>query len=223
MTPSWPVLAGWLRTPTATSATGRWRTPEGEGTFAWRAPDEWTGMRAWGGEVGERGDFTRPLGPVTGVVHDGRPCWRVDLEAPAHKVGVLTKVVDDETGLLLSRSNSQTGLILEVVDLVVDPQLDAALFAPPRDVDRELRELCDERPPPTPLWFPARRCHVQEDDLVELGSGAVGRAPLGEPAPSTPWRQHVVRLEHGGWSWAVSSDLPMDEATARWVVAQTGP
>lgn len=52
-------------------------------------------------------------------------------------------LVDDETGILLRCSNSEVGLLSEVLDLVVDPVLDAALAPeePERDPLRELAHL----------------------------------------------------------------------------------
>ncbi|MBC7680156.1 MAG: hypothetical protein H7233_14375 [Pseudorhodobacter sp.] len=220
MTPTWPRLLGWMGAVEVETATGRWRTPDGEGVFTFRAPDAWTGRRMWGGEI-QRGDYARPVGPVTSAVHDGRACWRVDLAPPPRKRGVLTLLVDDETGILLRSSNSEVGPLSEVLDLVVDPVLDAALAPekPERDPLRELAHLCHVRPPPTPQWFPWRRSYAGAQDVRELEDGAVGRAFGGAPAPVGD-HPHVVRLEHDGWAWAVSSRTPLDEPSVRRIVEQ---
>jgi len=54
------------------------------------------------------------------------------------------------------------------------------------------------------------------------GDGFVSRAPIGqEPSYADMFDDElVVRLDHGGWSWAVGSRPPLDEATARQVVEQ---
>ena len=39
MTPTWPRPLGWMETVQVETATGRWRTPDGEGVFTFQAPD----------------------------------------------------------------------------------------------------------------------------------------------------------------------------------------
>ena len=55
--------------------------------------------------------------------------------------------------------------------------------------------------------------------MRKLDDGAVGRAPGGAPAPVGD-HPHVVRLEHDGWAWAVSSRTPLDGASVRRIVEQ---
>lgn len=250
-TPSWPQLLGWLRTAQVTTASGRWRERDDrggqrQGTFAHRAPDDWqvldgSGALTRDGELRslwrdhglERGDdYHRAFGPVEAVEHDGRPAWQVRIEPPPRKSGLLTYVVDDETGLLLRQANDDHGLFTEVLDLELGVDLPEEAFAAARAERaervrrRELSQLVLRHPPPTPQWFLWRRSYVEAPDCREVtggaGSGTVGRAPLAEQAPVSEFSrpEHVLRLDHGGWSWAVASDRPMTAADARAVVEQ---
>lgn len=245
--PTWPRIAGWLANPTVRTARGRWRARaahgrEHAGTFAHRAPDDWAILDTAGrpSEVdGPRGllrrfewegdDYHRPVGPPVAVEHDGRPAWRVQLEPPAHKRGRLELVVDAATGLCLAQRNPQVGVSCELEDLEVDVELQEALFEPARRARAEqerraaLHRYCDDRPPPTPRWFPWRRCFLEVDDCLVLesnsGDGFVARAPLGQSPPLPELTSDpVVRLDVGPWSWAVAGPTGMDEQTARRVV-----
>ncbi len=246
--PSWPRIAARLAAPAVRTARGRWRArgedgAEHGGTFAHRAPDDWAVLDADGRPAEERwprrllqpahwhgGDYCRAAGPPVAAEHDGRPAWRVELEPPAHKRGRLVLVVDAATGLCVAMSNAELGAFVEIVDLEVNVEVDEALFEPARRARAEhermaaLYELCVDRPPPTPRWFPWRRgypeaagCLVVESDA---GEGAVSRAPLGQPAPVPDVVPGpVVRFDAAGWSWAVAGPGGADEETARRVVA----
>ena len=252
--PSWPQLLGWLRTAQVTTARGRWRARwddglERSGTFAHRAPDDWQvlddagaptrarGVRSlWRDHDLERGgDYHRAHGPVEAVEHDGRPAWQVRIEPPPRKSGLLTWIVDDETGLLLRQANDEHRIFIEVLDLELGLALPEEAFAAARAERAEqarrraLDQLVGRNPPPTPQWFPWRRTWVESPGCREVlggaGSGTVGRAPLGEEAPVTEFAPsgHAVRLDHDGWSWAVTSTRAMTEDDARRVVAEVQP
>lgn len=245
--PSWPRLAGWLANPRVETARGRWRA-RGRGgrvhagTFAYRAPDEWavsgTGRRPNGLDgpqallrrfEWERDDYHRAAGAPRAVEHDGRPAWRVELEPPPHKRGRLTLVVDAATGVCVAERNTQLDVFCELEGLEVDVELDEAVFEPVRRARAEreqaaaLYRFCDDRPPPTPRWFPWRRCYPAADGCLvvesDAGEGVVARAPLGQ-TPLVPEfaPDLVVRLDVGPWSWAVAGPTGMDEQTARRVV-----
>lgn len=245
MTPTWPQLVGWMQTAQVSTARGRWRAVEDGkeqvGTFAFRAPDEWAvvddaGERAEGPRHlwrvrCERGDdYHRAIGEVVGVEHDGRAAWLVRLEPPARKRGLLTLVVDDRSGLVLRVANDEHGVVREVLGLALDEVLPAELFAPllaERAEQARQQALYDLLPTaPTPLWFPWRRAWVERPDCLELetlsGLPTVGRAPLGEDPPASEFvpTEQIHRLDHGGWSWAVAAEHPIDDATARRVVEQ---
>jgi hypothetical protein len=243
-TPGWPRLAAQAQRLRVATLQGQWRTARATGTFAYRSPHQWVTLAEHGGlsedydvrrtllPEFERGDYCTPAGPVRQVEHSGRPAWQVDLVPPPHKRGLLTLVLDRETGLLLKEENATGGHLEELFGLSVDAALDDAVFA--AQVERELEsardaaryELARRRPVPTPQWFPWRRgwfegpeLRVVEDDR---GVGSVGRAPRGQPAPVTEWPadSHVHRLDHRGWSWAVASERPMSAEDARRVVEQ---
>jgi hypothetical protein len=240
---------GWLHTAQAGSARGRWASAEDgvrrSGAFAYRASDGWVvrddaGARVdggpsdlWSGNRFERGDdFHRPLGPVVQVEHAGRRCWQVRIEPPARKRGVLTLVVDDETGLCLRVANDHYATAIEITDLELDVDVPDETFAElraehaERARERALLGLTWATPPPTPRWFPWRSAWVQQQDCLAVDDGrgvsTVGRAPLGTTAPADEFvpAERVVRLDARGWSWAVASEPPMDQATARKVVEQ---
>lgn len=249
MTPSWPQLVGWMQTAQVRTARGHWRTvvdgDEQTGTFVLRYPHELAardarGRRAEGPEfllprhVFERGDdYHRAAGAITAVQHDGRAAWQVELEPPARKSGLLTLVVDEQTGLILRQGNEEHGVLREVLDLELDVEVaDALLEVAEDDAEDDaedqvsrLYDLVVERPPPTPRWFPWRRSWVELPDCRSVESvgaeASVGRAPLGSPAPVSEWalQDDVVRLDHGGWSWAVAGQ-PMSAQEARRVVEQ---
>ena len=247
--PSWPRLVGWLHTAKVDSARGRWTSTEDgvrrSGTFAYRASDGWAvqddaGSRVdggprdlWSGNRLERGDdFHRPLGPVVQVEQAGRRCWQVRIEPPARKRGVLTLVVDDETGLCLRVANDHYATAMEITDLELDVDVPDETFAELRAERAEgarvsaLHELIWSAPPPTPRWFPWRSAWVQQQDCLAIDDGrgvsTVGRAPLGSTAAADEFvpAERVVRLDVRGWSWAVASEQPMDASTARQVVDQ---
>jgi hypothetical protein len=223
---------------------GGWRTRDASGTFAYRAPDRWVtldqhGQLSDGYDVRqtlrtefERGDYCTAAGPVTEVEHDGRRAWRVDLAPPPHKQGLLTLVVDDDAALLVKQENAAAGHLEELFGIVVDAPVQDAVFAPQteRDLEQALDaaryELARRRPVPTPQWFPWRRGWFDAPELrvveADRGTGSVGRAPLGQQAPVANWlsEAQVHRLDHGGWSWAVCSELPMSPADARRVVEE---
>lgn len=251
-TPSWPQLLGWLRTAQVTTARGSWRArgddgQERGGTFAHRAPDDWQVLDAAGARTRdyelrslwrdhdlERGDdYHRAFGPVVEVEHSGRRAWQVRIAPPPRKSGLLTFVVDDETGLLMRQANDDHAIFTEVLDLELGVDLPEETFAAARAEraelarQHELHLLVQRCPPPTPQWFPWRRAFVEAPDCREImgasGSGTVGRAGLGDQAPVSEFFRNVVRLEHGGWSWAVASSQPLDEADARRVVAEVQP
>lgn len=234
--PSWPRLAARMATARIRSARGRWRSVEPGGSsggeFAYLAPDEWAGgepvRELLRGRRFERDDYFRALGPVEAATHDGRPCWRVRLEPPARKRGVLTLLVDEATALVLHMGNP-AGLLLEVTELEVDVALPDELFAEARQAReaderiRRLYELCDERPPPTPRWNPWRYVTPETGSSVTLRTGfyegSVSRAVLGAepevPALQTP---HVQRLEAGGWAWVVAAEQAITAQEAAAVV-----
>lgn len=249
--PSWPQLVGWMRTARVATARGRWRSYDEDdeprlGTFAFRAPDDWRVLDASGLDVGDRGprqlwrdhefergdDYHRAAGPAVEVEHARRRCWQVRIEPPARKSGLLTLVVDDETGLCLRMANDDHGMYIEVVEVELDVELSGETFAAARD-ERAERETMQARydlmmtsPPPTPCWFPWRRTWVEQPDCLELdtsrGWATVGRAALGTEAPVTEFvsSDRVVRFDSGEWSWAVACPEPLDEPTARRVVEQ---
>ena len=178
-------------------------------------------------------DYHRAAGPVTAAEHDGRPCWRVQLVPPAHKRGLLTLLVDDATGLCLHQSNARGRYVSEVAALEVDVSLPEDAFAlaaaaqAERDVEQELYRLVHRRPPPTPRWFPWRRGYLDAPGcwVVEgcAGTGVVARAPLGQSPqlPEWEWEEDdLVRLDSGGWSWAVGARPRLEEWEARGVVEQ---
>ena len=247
--PSWPRLVGWLNTAQVGTARGRWASTEDgrrrSGTFAFRASDGWvvrddTGSRVaggpsdlWSGNRFERGDdFHRAVGPVVQVEQAGRRCWQVQVEPPARKRGVLTLVVDDETGLCLRVANDHYATSTELTDLELDVDVPEETFAELHAERAEqarvqaLHELVWARPPPTPRWFPWRSAWVEQQDCLRVqdgrGEATVGRAPLGADAPVSEFApaERVVRLDALGWSWAVASHMPMDEGSARQVVEQ---
>ena len=242
--PTWPRLAARLLQARVTTLQGTWRTHDARGTFAHRSPDEWTTLDHAGRPSEdrdvrhllrpqfERGDYCTAAGPVTQVVHDGRPAWRVELAPPPHKRGRLALTVDDATGLLVGKENTGGGHLWALHDLVVDEPLDDAVFARQAACDADAAtdaaryDLANRRPVPTPQWFPWRRGWSDTPQLrvveADRGTGSVGRAPLGTPAPVADWVEpgHVHRLDHRGWSWAVSSELPMSPADARRVVEE---
>lgn len=227
-------------------ARGRWRTAdergrERAGTFVHRPPELTLVLSDDGGDAGfrlsslwsselERGDdYHRPAGPVVGVEHDGRRCWQVQLVPPDRKRGLLTLVVDDATGLVLRQSNGPW--LEEVTGLELGADLTDAELAPAvealrrRDREQALARLGWQRPVPTPAWFPDRWAYPGGlPDLWLLpstrGTGSVGRAPLGTPAPVDEWlaEADVHRFERGGWSWAVASEQPLTRELAERVV-----
>lgn len=191
-------------------------------------------QRLFAREAFARGDdYHRAAGPVVPAEHDGRPCWRVELLPPAHKRGLLTLLVDDATGLCLHQGNAEHAAFLEVLDLEVDVALPPDAFAladaarATASREQALYGLVHRRPPPTPRWFPWRRGYLDAPGcwVVEGadGDGVVARAPLGE-APALPeWQweeQDLVRLDAGGWSWAVGARPRLDPEVARQVVEQ---
>ena len=228
------------------TARGTWRRVEdGEeqrGTFAFRAPDEWAvvdeaGEGAEGprhlmsARLSSRDDYHRAVGPVVPVEHAGRACWQAEIEPPPRKRGLLTVVVDEQTGLCLRQANDEQGMVREVLDLELDVELPEEVFAPllaERAQQNRQQALYDllRTSPPTPRWFPWRRAWVERADCLELetlgGSATVGRAPLGGDPPVSEFvpSEQVHRLDHGGWSWAVAPEHPLDEQTARHVVEQ---
>lgn len=247
--PSWPRLVGWLHTAQVGSARGRWTSTEDgvrrSGTFAYRAAGGWVvrddaGSRVargpsdlWSGNRFERGDdFHGAVGPVVQVEHAGRRCWQVQVEPPARKRGVLTLVVDDETGLCLRASNDHYATSTEITELELEVDIPDETFAELRAEGAErrrveaLHELTWLTPPPTPRWFPWRSAWVDQQDCLRVddrrSEATVGRAPRGAAAPASEFvpAQRVVRLDARGWSWAVASEQPMDAATARRVVDQ---
>jgi hypothetical protein len=178
-------------------------------------------------------DYHRAAGPVTAAEHDGRRCWRVELVPPPHKHGLLSLLVDDTSGLCLQQRNVEHDVLLEVTALELDVPLPPDAFAladaaqAERDAEQELYRLVRRKPPPTPRWFPWRRGYLDAPGcwVVEgaEGSGIVARAPLGQ-APELPeweWEeQDLVRLDVGGWSWAVGAQPRLEEWEARGVVQQ---
>jgi len=242
--PGWPRLAARLLSAQVSTVQGGWRTHEAMGTFAYRSPDDCTtvddaGRLSQGYDVRhtlrpsfQRGDYRTAAGPVRQVRHDGRLAWRVELTPPPHKQGLLALTVDDATGLLIKKENVTAGYLAELFDLVVDRPVDDAVFEPQRQRDRQVADeaalyaLAHRRPVPTPPWFPWRRGWADAPDLrvveADRGTGSVGRAPAGQQAPVSDWidQPHVHRLDHRGWSWAVSSEVPMSPADARRVVEQ---
>lgn len=246
--PSWPRLAARLATAEVATLSGRWRTrgdgPVRTGSFAFRWPDDWAVTGEDGRPAEEhavswclRSEFEpdgwcTAAGPVVPAVHDRRPAWQVELLPPPGERGLLTVVVDDATGLLLRKANAQHDVERELLDLVVDGPLDDALFAAQRareaehDRDRRRYDLALRRPVPTPRWHPWRRAFSDGPDVVvvdtDRGTGSVGRAPLGRPAPVADWLSdpHVHRLDARGWSWAVASETPMSVEEAQRVVAE---
>lgn len=153
-------------------------------------------------------------------------------QPPPHKRGLLALTVDDASGLLVRQENAEGGYLVELLDLVVDQPVDDAVFAPQAEQDLESARvvarygLARRRPVPTPQWFPWRRGYFEVPGLrvveADRGTGAVGRAPLGQQAPAADWAgpAQVHRLEHRGWSFAVSSQPPMSPQDARRVVEQ---
>lgn len=242
--PGWPRLAARLLTAQVSTLQSRWRTREATGTFAYKSPDECTTLDDAGRlsqrhdvrhtlrSSFQRGDYCIAAGPVSQVEHDGRRAWKVELIPPAHKQGLLALTVDDATGLLVKKANKTAGVVAELCDLVVDGPVDDAVFEPQRQRDGQaadeaaLYALAHRRPVPTPRWFPWRRGWGDGPDLrvieAERGTGSVGRAPAGHQAPVSEWidQPHVHRLDHRGWSLAVSSEVPMSPEDARRVVEQ---
>lgn len=242
--PSWPRLAARLLRPQVRTVQGRWRMHEASGTFAHRSPDGWVtldqqGRLSQGYDVRhtlrpdfQRGDYCIPAGQVTQVQHDGRLAWRVEVVPPPHKRGLLALTVDDASGLLVRQENAEGGYLVELLDLVVDEPVDDEVFAPQAEQDLESARvvarygLAHRRPVPTPKWFPWRRGYFEAPGLwiveADRGGGCVGRAPLGQQAPAADWAgpAQVHRLEHRGWSWAVSSQPPMSPQDAQRVVEQ---
>lgn len=244
--PSWAQLAGWLATPTVRTATGRWRAGSGgaaEGTFAYRAPDDW--HRTWDdGRAHDDDEAVSPLRwarpdqlaggpdrwalaePVTAARHDGRLCWRAHVTEPW--AGAVVLLVDDETGLCLSASEASGSWREEVLDLVVDPELpdelfDAAIAQRRLNIrERRLRELIQERPVPTPHWFPWRPSSVSRPGWRTAGGhngGRVTRVRAGQPVPRPPSAPDAepTAVERDGWVYVVAG---VDEATAAMVVDQ---
>lgn len=242
--PGWPRLATRLLSAQVSTLQGRWRTHEATGTFAYRSPEDFTTLDDAGNPshrhdvrhtprpTFERGDYCTAAGPVTQIRHDGRPAWRVELAPPPRKQGLLALTVDDATGLLVKKENAAGGYLAELYDLVVDGPVDEAVFSQQRQRDKEaadeaaLYALANRRPVPTPRWFPWRRGWVESPELqvieADRGTGSVGRAPAGQQAPVSEWinQEHVHRLDHRGWSWAVSSEVPMSRDDAQRVVEQ---
>lgn len=232
MTPTWPRLAGWLTTAQVQTLQGEWSSLDPDrgrssGPFAFEAPDRWSrpepaDLLQPGGW--SRGDFHLPAGPVVEDEHDGRPAWKVELLAPAHKTGRLEVWVDQQWHLLVRQRNTDAGYDEQVSGLVVDAALPPGAFIQAEQrarEDRRLRALYDmlsTRPPPTPRWWPHRLVRTRAG-LVELDDGFVGRAREGSAVPTSEWgHDHVVDIRVDGWHWKVGASWPVTEEQARTVV-----
>jgi len=247
VTPSWPQLAGWLATPRVRTLRCSWYAREGHreasGSVAYDAEQNlWSVVDEAGAPSRirlrsllmpspfESDDFHLAAEPVVAVEHDDRPCWEVALLPPPHKRGLLRLVVDDATGLCLQQRNDEHNWVEQVTNVEVDVSLPDKLLEPARrqrEADKrsgELRHLLEQRPVPTPRWFPWRLDSVDHAGgrslAAVLGGGMVSRAPLGKPPPVGDWwdEADVVRLDARGWSWAVAARPRLDAATARRVV-----
>ncbi len=244
--PSWPRLAAAAADPAVRTLRARWRTVEEgrerTGPVLWRRSDgllvtlsedggmpedvDLAGLVPMG--VGDGDDDSRAAAPPRSVVHDGRPGWSVELLPPARKSGLLTVVVDDQTGLCVRQANAD-GDLRELISLEPDVELSDADLAPAPAVDTEsdridaLHELARRRPPPTPRYFPPRLVGLEDPGVLNVHGereiGWVSYAQLGEQAPMSFWGgKHIHRFEARGHAWAVSTPRTVTLEVARTVV-----
>jgi hypothetical protein len=216
--------------------SGAWGfSPDPLGMLRRRDPDDWS----------RDDDYSTPIGEPTAATVLGRTCWRVDLTPPAHKTGVYSIWVDEQTGIRLRAENSVVGLLEEFLELELDGPVDASEFAFDGEVDRTEQDARDRdeaarehylsNPPPIPtVWPRGLGFHVWEGDVstgafvarLEVAGRALrARHPVGGPEwvpPRSSSPLHRWRDETWQWTLVVDGEpLTPDELQA--VIASIPP
>jgi hypothetical protein len=190
-------------------------------------------------------DYSTPVGEPTAATLLGRACWRVDLAPPAHKTGIYSIWVDEQTGVRLRAENSVVGLLEEFVELELDGPVDPSEFSYDGEVDRTEQDARDRdeaardhyrvNPPPIPtMWPRGLGFHVWEGDvstgafvarLEVAGRALLARHPVGDPEWVPPGSSSPVhRWRDQTWQWTLVVDgepLTPDELQA--VIASIPP
>jgi hypothetical protein len=176
-------------------------------------------------------DFTRPTGEAVAQEFLGRPAWRIELAPPRGKPYPLTRIVDAQTGLVLSQANAGFETVDEWVELRFDEELAEELFEWTGEVQQPLDRFEEHE-----RMMAARQAWLDDRSVTDLPLAAPAQLRLNEfgtdgafhasidaslqgsllrrPHSNSSWEEflawdHIETWSDERWDWMLGTDAPL--------------